>query len=505
MIQSAEMILLVVSIILILSIFAGKAGYRFGLPALLLFLGVGMLFGSDGLGIQFDNPQLTQFIGTLALSIILFSGGMDTKLSEVRPIASQGVVLATVGVLLTTFITGGFIYVVCHYSSIYDTLTLPEALLLAAVMSSTDSASVFSILRSKGVLLKENLRPTLELESGSNDPMAYMLTLILIAFIGSEGMSVPEAAWMLVLQLGIGAIGGYLLGKAAVWVVNKINIDNTSLYPILILAFAFLTFSVVTMIKGNGYLAVYIAGLIFGNSKIVHKKSIGTFFDGFTWLWQIVMFLTLGLLVNPHELLPVTHIGLGIGLFMILIARPVSVFISLLPYKNFSLRARLYISWVGLRGAVPIIFATYPLIAGVEHARWFFNIVFFITILSLLVQGTTVTYVARLLKLIDKPPVKEEFGVELSEDIRSVMSEIEITPQVLEHGNRLMDLSLPDHTLAVMVKRNNRYFVPKGNTVLKENDRLLMISDDNEALLQSYESMGIQKYTVKNRDAIIDD
>ena len=190
---------------------------------------------------------------------------------------------------------------------------------------------------------------------------------------------------------------------------------------------------------------------------------------------------------------------------MILIARPVSVFISLLPYKNFSLRARLYISWVGLRGAVPIIFATYPLIAGVEHARWFFNIVFFITILSLLVQGTTVTYVARLLKLIDKPPVKEEFGVELSEDIRSVMSEIEITPQVLEHGNRLMDLSLPDHTLAVMVKRNNRYFVPKGNTVLKENDRLLMISDDNEALLQSYESMGIQKYTVKNRDAIIDD
>ena len=394
---------------------------------------------------------------------------------------------------------------VCHYSSIYDTLTLPEALLLAAVMSSTDSASVFSILRSKGVLLKENLRPTLELESGSNDPMAYMLTLILIAFIGSEGMSVPEAALMLVLQLGIGAIGGYLLGKVAVWIVNKININNNSLYPILILAFAFFTFSVVTLAKGNGYLAVYIAGLIFGNSKIVHKKSIGTFFDGFTWLWQIVMFLTLGLLVNPHELLPVTHIGLGIGLFMILIARPVSVFISLLPYKNFTLRARLYISWVGLRGAVPIIFATYPLIAGVEHARWFFNIVFFITILSLLVQGTTVTYVARLLKLIDKPPVKEEFGVELSEDIRSVMSEIEITPKVLEHGNRLMDLTLPDHTLAVMVKRNNRYFVPKGNTVLKENDRLLMISDDNDALLESYKSMGIQKYTMKNREAIIDE
>lgn len=505
MVQSAEVILLVVSVILMLSIFVGKAGYRFGLPALLLFLGVGMLFGSDGFGIQFNDPQLTQFIGTLALSIILFSGGMDTKISEVRPIISQGVVLATLGVLLTTFITGGFIYVLCHYSSLYDALTLPEALLLAAVMSSTDSASVFSILRSKGIVLKENLRPTLELESGSNDPMAYMLTLILIAFIGAdEGMTIPEAAVMLVLQLSIGAMGGFLLGKVAVWIVNRINIDNTSLYPILILAFSFFTFAVVTLIKGNGYLAVYIAGLVFGNAKIVHKKSIGTFFDGFTWLWQIVMFLTLGLLVNPHELLPVSYIGIGIGLFMIIVARPLSVFISLLPYRNFSFRARLYISWVGLRGAVPIIFATYPLIAGVEHAQWFFNIVFFITILSLLIQGTTVTSVARFLKLVDKPPVKEEFGIELSEDIRSVMSEIEITPTVLTHGNRLMDMNLPDHTLAVMVKRSGRYFIPRGNTVLKEGDLLLMISDDNEALLQSYKLMGVKDYTMKNRDIPLD-
>ena len=483
--------------LLILSVFAGKAGYRFGLPSLLLFLGVGMLFGSDGLGIQFDNAKAAQFIGMLALSIILFSGGMDTKLKEIKPVASQGVVLATLGVLLTTFLTGGFIYLVCHYSAEYATLTLPESLLLAAVMSSTDSASVFSILRSKGVLLKENLRPTLELESGSNDPMAYLLTLILIAFIQSSGMSVAEAAWMLVLQLVIGAIGGFLLGKVAVWIVNRINVNNASLYPILILAFAFLTYSVVTLCQGNGYLGVYIAGLVFGNAKIVHKRSIGTFFDGFTWLWQIVMFLSLGLLVNPHELLPVTHIGLGIGIFMIMIARPVSVFLSLLPYKNFSWQARLYISWVGLRGAVPIIFATYPLLAGIEHAQWFFNIVFFITILSLLVQGTTVTYVARLLHLIDKPEAKEEFGMELSEDIRSVMSEIDLTPEVLAHGNRLMDLNLPDHTLAVMVKRDGRYFIPTGKTILKANDKLLMISDNDKALLQSYEMLGIKDYTLK--------
>ena len=497
MMHSPEKILFASSILLILSVFAGKAGYRFGLPSLLLFLGIGMVFGSDGVGIQFDNAKAAQFIGMLALSIILFSGGMDTKLKEIKPVASQGVVLATLGVLLTTFLTGGFIYLICHYSTEYATLTLPESLLLAAVMSSTDSASVFSILRSKGVLLKENLRPTLELESGSNDPMAYLLTLILIAFIQSGGMSIAESAWMLVLQLVIGAIGGFLLGKVAVRIVNRINVNNASLYPILILAFAFLTYSVVTLCKGNGYLGVYIAGLVFGNSKIIHKRSIGTFFDGFTWLWQIVMFLSLGLLVNPHELLPVTHIGLGIGIFMIVIARPVSVFLSLLPYRNFSWRARLYISWVGLRGAVPIIFATYPLLAGIEHAQWFFNIVFFITILSLLVQGTTVTYVARLLHLIDKPEAKEEFGMELSEDIRSVMSEIDLTPEVLAHGNRLMDLNLPDHTLAVMVKRDGRYFIPTGKTVLKANDKLLMISDDDKALLQSYEMLGVKDYTLK--------
>ncbi|WP_102407310.1 potassium/proton antiporter [Parabacteroides bouchesdurhonensis] len=497
MFHNAEEVLLIASVILFFSIFAGKAGYRFGLPALLLFLGVGMLFGSDGLGIQFSNPHIAQFIGMLALSIILFSGGMDTKFSEVKPIASQGVVLATVGVLATTFITGGFIYWLSAFISGYVSLTFPESLLLAAVMSSTDSASVFSILRSKGVYLKQKLRPTLELESGSNDPMAYMLTLILISYIQSGGMNIAEAGLSLLIQLVIGAIAGYAFGKIAVYVINHIDIDNASLYPILILATAFLTFSATTLCKGNGYLAVYIAGLVVGNAKIVHKKSIGTFFDGFAWLWQIVMFLTLGLLVNPHELLPVAGIGLTIGVFMIIIARPVSVFLCLLPYKNFDLKGKLYISWVGLRGAVPIIFATYPLIAGVEHAGLIFNVVFFITILSLLIQGTTVTLAAKWLDQIDEPEKKDEFGIELPEDIKSAMSEIDITPAVLNHGNKLMELTLPDHTLAVMVKRNGRYFIPKGNTELKENDKLLMISDNDEALLQAYESLGIQDYTMK--------
>lgn len=496
MFHNAEEILLVASVILFLSIFAGKAGYRFGLPALLLFLGVGMLFGSDGLGIQFSDPKMAQFIGMLALSIILFSGGMDTKVSEVRPIASQGVVLATLGVLATTFITGGFIYWLSGLAHHYVTLTFPESLLLAAVMSSTDSASVFSILRSKGVYLKQRLRPTLELESGSNDPMAYMLTLLIIAYIQMGGMDLQEAVLSLVIQLVVGVLAGYLFGKLAVLIINKINIDNASLYPILLMATAFFTFSATTLCSGNGYLAVYIAGLVVGNAKIVHKKSIGTFFDGFAWLWQIVMFLTLGLLVNPHELLPVAGIGLTVGIFMILIARPVSVFLCLLPYKNFTTKGKLYISWVGLRGAVPIIFATYPLIAGIEHAGMIFNIVFFITILSLLIQGTTVTLVAKWLDQIDEPEKKGEFGIELPEEIKSAMSEIDLTSSVLSHGTKLMELTLPDHTLAVMVKRKDRYFIPKGNTELKVNDKLLLISDNDEALLQAYEALGVKDYTM---------
>lgn len=498
MFENPEMVLLIASVILFLSIFAGKAGYRIGLPALLLFLGIGMLFGSDGLGIQFNDPHIAQFIGMVALSIILFSGGMDTKVTDIKPIASQGVILATIGVLLTTFITGGFIYYLLElFGGQYVHLTLPESLLLAAVMSSTDSASVFSILRSKGVYLKENLRPTLELESGSNDPMAYMLTIILISFIQQGDMNIAKASLELVIQLGIGAIAGYLFGKFAVFVINKMNIGNESFYPIILLAVVFFTFAATTMIKGNGYLAVYLAGLVVGNHKIVHKKSIGTFFDGFTWLFQIVMFLTLGLLVNPRELLPIAPIGLAVGIFMILFARPITVFLCLIPFKNFSFRGKLYISWVGLRGAVPIIFATYPLIAGVEHAGLIFNVVFFITILSLLIQGTTVTQAARWLGLVDAPPRKDGFGIELPDEIKSAMSEIEITPEVLCHGNKLMELTLPDHTLAVMVKRGNSYFIPKGNTELHESDRLLMISDNDEALLQSYESLGITDYTMK--------
>ena len=473
MFENMELVLLVAAGILLVSIILTKVGYRFGLPALLLFLGVGMLFGSDGLGIQFNDPKAVQFIGMLALTMILFLGGMDTKVADIKPVAKQGVVLATLGVLLTTFITGTFIYYLALLVEQYITLTYPEALLLAAVMSSTDSASVFSLLGNSGVKLKERLRPLLELESGSNDPMAYLLTLILIAYIQAGGMSVGTA------------------------MANRINLSNESLYPILIMTFAFLAFSAVTLCHGNGYLAAYIAGMKVGNSPIVHKKRIATFFDGFVWLWQIVMFIILGLLVNPHELLPVAGIGVLIGVFMIIFARPLSVFLCLLPDKSFSFKGKLYISWVGLRGAVPIIFATYPVIAGVEHAGVFFNIVFFITILSLLIQGTTVTFMARKLGLVDKNVQESVFDLDLPENIKSALSEIVLTPEVLKHGNKLINLRLPEHSLAAMVERDGHYFIPRGQTELKAGDRLLVISDNDKELLEAYNKLDIKEYTLK--------
>lgn len=496
MILNTGNILLIGSILLFTSIFISKAGAKLGVPALLLFLFVGMIFGADGLGIEFNNPAATQFIGVLALSVILFSGGMDTNYSDIKPVLGPGIVLATLGVMLTTLLTGFFIYYITGLLSHYATLTFMESMLLAAIMSSTDSASVFSILRSKGLGLKQNLRPTLELESGSNDPMAYMLTLLLIQIIQSGGFSLSSSLLMLVVQLCVGAVAGYLLGKIAIWIINKININNASLYPVLLLGFVFFIFSFTELLKGNGYLAVYISGLVVGNSKVIHKRSLETFFDGFAWLFQIVMFLTLGLLVNPLELISIAGIGILVAVFMIVAARPASVFISLMPFRKFTTKARIYISWVGLRGAVPIIFATYPWLAGIEHSRMMFNIVFFITIVSLLVQGMTVSSMARWLGLETEGEKKRDFDVDLPEEIKTAMSEIEVVPGALANGDQLMNLSLPDNTLVVMVKRDNKYFVPRGQTSLKIGDKLLVISDNDEELIQTFHNMGIDNYSI---------
>lgn len=482
---TAENILLIGSILIFCSILISKTGYRFGIPTLLLFLLVGMFFGSDGLGIQFHSASDAQFVGMMALSIILFTGGMDTKLHEVRPVMVQGILLSTVGVLLTTLLTGAFIFYISEWNQTNIQLTFMVSLLLAATMSSTDSASVFNLLRSQQMNLKENLRPMLELESGSNDPMAYMLTIVLIEVISSgSGLNVWHIAQGLFTQFVFGGIIGYAFGRFTIWLINKINLSNSSLYPILLLSLIFITFTLTDFVKGNGYLAVYILGVVVGNAKLAFRKDINTFMDGLTWLFQIIMFLTLGLLVNPHELLDVAAVALLIGLFMIVAARPISIFACLLPFRHISNKARLFVSWVGLRGAVPIIFATYPVIAQIPGSNQLFNIVFFITLLSLVIQGMSIAKVAKWLKL-DLPQKKEgnEFGIELPDEIDSELHEITLTPEILKAGNRLADMHLPQGTLVILIKRGYEFLIPNGQAELHTGDKLLIISENKQVPL----------------------
>ena len=478
---TAENILLLGSVLIFCSILIGKTGYRFGIPTLLLFLLVGMGFGSDGLGLQFHSAADAQFIGMMALSIILFTGGMDTKLSDIRPVLAQGVLLSTAGVLLTTLLTGLFICYISGWDSTNIALPLTTSLLLAATMSSTDSASVFSLLRSQRMNLKHRLRPMLELESGSNDPMAYMLTIVLIQIVTSDGMSWGIIARDLGVQFFFGGVIGYAMGRFAVWLINRIGLANSSLYPILLLSLVFFTFTITDLLRGNGYLAVYVTGIITGNAPLANRKEINTFMNGLTWLFQIVMFLALGLLVNPLEMMDVAAVALLIGVFMIVVARPVSVFLCLLPFRRLPARAKLFISWVGLRGAVPIIFATYPVIARVEGAGQLFNIVFFITLVSLVVQGMTIAPVARLLRL-DLPETKEgnDFGVELPDELDTQLRDMTLTPDMLERGNRLADMNIPRGTLVMLVKRGDEIIIPNGQLELRAGDKLLFISENKK-------------------------
>lgn len=487
-----ENFLLVGALLLFAAVLAGKAAYRFGAPALLLFLGVGMVFGYNDF-VSFESYDFAQFIGMIALCIILFSGGMDTKFSEIRPVLGPGVVMATLGVVLTALIVACFIYAISPYVGVV--ISFPMALLIAATMSSTDSASVFSILRSKKQGLRQNLRPLLELESGSNDPMAYILTAMLVSIV-SEGTGVEwwSSLRMFAIQMIMGAALGYGFGRGTVWILNHINIrSNPSLYSVLLLACAFFAYSFTTLAYGNGYLAVYIAGLVVGNYRIVYRNMLGTFFDSFTWLLQIILFLALGLLVDIDELLnpDVLFMGCAVGLFMILVARPASTLLCMVPFRSFSTKARLYVSWVGLRGAVPIIFALYPISHDVANADYIFNVVFLVTIISLVIQGTTVSAMANWLALAYEEP-EQTFKLTVPDHIRSEFSEIEVNREMLRGGDTLKDLHLPGNTLVVMVYRDNNYFVPKGYTQLLTGDKLLVVSDNNEELLEKIKGLGIK-------------
>lgn len=472
---SIENILLIGSILLFLSIIVGKTSYKFGVPTLLLFLAIGMLAGSDGIGrINFDNPQIAQFIGIVSLNFILFSGGLDTNWTSVKPILKQGLVLSTLGVLLTALSLGTFVWFVTDF-------TIYESMLLGSIVSSTDAAAVFSILRSKSLALKTNLRPTLELESGSNDPMAYVLTIAFLTLVVNQDQSIVSIIPLFFQQMIIGGIAGFAFGKLSKYIINKIKLDFEGLYPVLVIALMFITFSATDFVGGNGFLAIYICAVYLGNQDLIHKKTIFKMYDGLAWLMQIVLFLTLGLLVFPSQVFPYMGIGLLISLFLIVVARPLSVFLSLMFFKM-KLRRRFYISWVGLRGAVPIVFATYPLLEGIEKANMIFNIVFFISVTSVLIQGTTLSIVAKWLHVALPEKIKpiSEIDKLILDLPKSSLQEFEILPDFLAVNKRIIDLNFPKSAFIIMIIRNGEYIRPSGSTVIEAKDNLMVLADNQE-------------------------
>jgi len=480
-------ILLIGSILLLISILASKTSFRFGVPVLLFFLIVGMLAGSDGIGhIQFDNPKIAQFIGVVALNFILFSGGLETSWKSTKPVVWQGLSLSTMGVLITAVSVGVFVWLLTDFS-IY------EGLLLGAIVSSTDAAAVFSILRSKNIALKKDLRPLLELESGSNDPMAYFLTIAFLGLVVNQEQGLISILPLFLKQIAIGALLGYLFGRLGELVINKIKLEVEGLYPVLVIALMFLTFSATDYIGGNGFLAIYLSAVYLANQDLIHKKTIIKSFDGFAWLMQIVLFLTLGLLVYPSQIIPVIGIGLIISAFLIVVARPLSVFVSLSFFKMKN-RSRWFISWVGLRGAVPIVFATFPLLAGIDKAHMIFNIVFFISVTSVVIQGTTLGVLAKWMHvaLPNKVKLKSPVDIVLEEGIKSELVEIILPDNCQAAGKRIVQLNFPKTAHISMIQRDGKYITPSGSTVLEPGDKLLVLSENKLTLDEVFESLDIE-------------
>lgn len=470
-----ELILLASSLLVFLSILASKLSYRIAVPALLLFIVVGMLAGSEGIGgIYFDDPALAKSVGIIALIFIIFSGGIDTNWGEVRPIVLPGVLLSTLGVLLTAVITGLFAVYILKF-------TFLEGLLLGSIVSSTDAAAVFSILRSKRISLKQPLKPLLEFESGSNDPMAVFLTLTVLGMITANkvnfGMAITSFFW----DMTIGALIGYAMARVSIFVINRINLEYDGLYPVLTISLVMLTYSLASFVKSNGFLAVYLAGLIMSNQQFMNKRIIVRFHEGIAWLMQIAMFLTLGLLVFPSQLIPVCGVSVLLAVILMVIARPVSVFLCLLPF-GINLRKKTMVAWIGLRGAVPVVLATFPLLAGIPQAGMIFNVVFFVVLTSVLVQGASIPFVSKILKTSGPALNNRNYPIEFQKTsaIDADLTDIIIPYGSVVAGKPIYKLGLPERCLIALISRNEKFIIPNGSTTIEAGDIVLVLSNKED-------------------------
>lgn len=463
-------IILIASILLMSAIIFNKIGGKFGVPSLIIFIFVGILAGSDGiLGIHFEDYSFAQFVGIIAISYILFMGGLSVNIDELKPVVAEGSVLATLGVFATGLITG-----VCSYYL----LNLPflECLLLGSIVSSTDAAAVFGVLRSKSISLSNNLKPLLEFESGSNDPMAVFLTLGVIGLIIGQ-INPVGLVFDFFKQMILGIVFGLLIAKATALIINKIKLEYDSLYVVITLASVLFTYSFITIIGGNGFIGVYVCGLAMAAMKFVNKKTLIKFHDAVAWLMQIVMFLILGLLVNFKDGFAYTRQAFLIAMILTFVARPIAVFLTTVPFKR-SFREKLMISWVGLRGAAPIVLATFPLTENVPHAMEIFNIVFFVVIISVLLQGTTIPYFAKLLGVDAPLEVSHESVIEYGDkDPNNQMLEFTVPSSSRAAGKQLYELNLPQGALVSLIYKNGEYIIPTGSTEIAECDVLFVLMD----------------------------
>lgn len=477
--MTTTLFVFIASLLLLLSVVLSKTSSQVGIPALVLFIGIGMLAGSEGLGgIPFDNMEVAQFVGMIALVFILFSGGMETNIKSIKPVLAEGLSLATFGVLITMLIVG----LLCSF--IFDNVNYLEVALLGAIISPTDAAATFSIFKAKGSNLKHNLRPILELESGTNDPMAYFLTISLITLLQEPDKSIYTMMPNFVKSVVIGAVLGYLFGKLVVWAMRKMNLSMDGLYVVLVYSLALLTYSFVELCEGNGILGVYIAGLIVGNSNFARHAIIEKFFDGTTWIFQIVMFLTLGLLVFPSKVWEVAPLGLLVAVVLTFVARPIAVFISTAFFKM-TFKDRLFISWCGLRGASPIIFATFPAVAGLNNSTLVFNVVFFVSILSVLVQGSTLTWVGKKLGLMVEGEEPDR-NIELDLQGSNTTYSLDIVINKGSHcvGKRFGELVF-ENGVVMMVEIDGLCVVPKADLLIKVGHKFYITSqtrEDNNAI-----------------------
>lgn len=472
-------LMIISGLVLIICITSTKVLYRFGVPMLLIFIVLGMLFGSDGIvGIYFDNYELTSKLCSLGLVFIMFYGGFGTNWRLAKPISTPAILMSSLGVIITGALTGLFCYFVIKTS-------LLEGLLIGAIVASTDAASVFAVLRSQKLNLKGSLASLLEVESGSNDPFAYMMTLVVLTMIKNSGdISLNLLLPMISKQIVFGLITGYLLAKSTVCILRYSYFEVEVFYTIFVTAVAILSYSLSEFIGGNGYLSVYMAGIIIGNSKIPHKKSMFHFFDGISWIMQIALFFLLGLLSFPSKLISVTGTAIFISFFMIIIARPLTTFIILTPFR-FSVQEKLFISWVGLRGAASVVFAIFAVTYGVSIENDLFHIIFFIALFSVAIQGTLIPKVARVLDLVD---TEDEGSVlktftDYTGEINTDLLEVSITSESQWKDKMIMDANIPEEILIVMIKRDNKILVPKGSTIIKEGDILILSGKDIKSLI----------------------